>query len=183
MFANKVFAMALVLAAMGLVGCEKTMPVEPAASQPGPAVELQAENEQIEPAEVLVVVPRYRNIGMTAEECEELAAIIYLEAGNQGLDGQQAVAEVVFNRVINHAFPDSVHEVLHAGESTNSPQFSTIYRVSEAKPGPEQYEAIAAALYGPSILPDDVVFFSRTAENSRVWGKIGAHVFCREYVW
>ena len=44
-------------------------------------------------------------------------------------------------------------------------------------------DAIDAALYGPSILPVDVVFFSRNGENDRVWGKIGGHVFCYAYVW
>ena len=34
-----------------------------------------------------------------------------------------------------------------------------------------------------SILDADVVFFSRNGENDRVWGQIGDHVFCREYIW
>lgn len=42
---------------------------------------------------------------------------------------------------------------------------------------------IDAALYGPSILPADVVFFSQSGENDRVWGKIGGHVFCYAYAW
>ena len=63
------------------------------------------------------------------------------------------------------------------------PQFSTIGLLSAAEPGQAQYDAIDAALYGPSILPADVVFFSRSGENDRVWGKIGGHVFCYAYVW
>ena len=56
---------------------------------------------------------RYINIEMTEEELNELAAVVFLEAGNQSAEGQQAVVEVVFNRVLHSAFPDTVHDVLH----------------------------------------------------------------------
>ena len=129
------------------------------------------------------VVGRYAEVTMTEKERYKLAAIIYLEARGEPAEGQQAVAEVVLNRVISPDFPDTVSEVLHQGEGTAVPQFSTIGILSAAEPGQEQYDAIDAAMYGPSILPDDVVFFSRSGENDRVWGKIGGHVFCYAYVW
>lgn len=128
-------------------------------------------------------VARYAGMSMTEDERGELAAILFLEAGNQCADGQQAVAEVVLNRVISGAFPDTVHDVLHQGEGTAVPQFSTIYNIALAEPGRAQQDAIDAALYGPSILPDDVVFFSRNGENDRVWGAIEDHVFCYAYIW
>lgn len=128
-------------------------------------------------------VARYAAVSMTEEERRELAAIIYLEARGEPAEGQQAVAEVVLNRVISPNFPDSVRDVLHQGEGTAVPQFSTIGLLSAAEPEQAQYDAIDAALYGPSILPDDVVFFSRNGENDRVWGKIGNHVFCYAYIW
>lgn len=127
-------------------------------------------------------VERYAGITMTEAERDELAAIIYLEARGEPAEGQQAVAEVVLNRVIRQDFPDSIHEVLHQGEGTAVPQFSTIRLLSSAKPGQAQYDAIDAALYGPNILPDEVVFFSRSGENDRVWGAIGGHVFCYAYI-
>lgn len=129
------------------------------------------------------VVARYADVAMTEAERDELAAIIYLEARGEPAEGQQAVAEVVLNRVVSPDFPDSVSEVLHQGEGTAVPQFSTIGLLSAAEPGQAQYDAIDAALYGPSILPVDVVFFSRNGENDRVWGEIGGHVFCYAYVW
>ena len=114
---------------------------------------------------------RYINIEMTEEELNELAAVVFLEAGNQSAEGQQAVVEVVFNRV------------LHQGEGSDVPQFSTIYAVSTATPTQAQYDAINGALYGDTILDADEVFFSRNGENGRVWGQIGDHIFCREYIW
>lgn len=126
---------------------------------------------------------RYVNIELTDEEWEELAAIVSLEAGNQCAEGQQAVVEVVFNRVLHSGFPDTVHDVLHDGEGTRCPQFSTISLIRTATPTQAQFDAIYNALYGDTILDADVVFFSRNGENDRVWGKIGDHVFCREYLW
>lgn len=126
---------------------------------------------------------RYINIDMTDEERDELAAVVYLEARGESADGQQAIAEVVFNRVLNDGFPDTVHDVLHEGEDTNRPQFSTVYRIGEATPMQAQYDAIDAALYGDTLLDADVVFFSRSGENDRVWGQIGGHIFCRAYQW
>ena len=131
--------------------------------------------------ETPALVERYAEISMTEAERDELAAIIYLEARGEPAEGQQAVAEVVLNRVIHQDFPDSVGEVLHQGEGTAVPQFSTIGLLTTAEPTREQYDAIDAALYGPGILPDDVVFFSRAGENDRVWGTIGGHVFCYAY--
>ena len=126
---------------------------------------------------------RYVNIEMTDEDLAELAAVVFLEAGNQSAEGQQAVVEVVFNRVLHSAFPGTVHDVLHQGEGRAVPQFSTIALLETAEPTQAQYDAIDAALYGPSILPGEVVFFSRTGENDRVWGTIGDHVFCYAYIW
>lgn len=146
-----------------------------------PSVE---DSEQVNAAaETPARAARYINIEMTQEEREELAAIVYLEAGNQSAEGQQAVVEVVFNRVLHSAFPGTVHDVLHDGEDTNIPQFSTIYALGRAEPTQVQYDAIDAALYGDTILDADVVFFSRNGENDRVWGQIGDHIFCREYIW
>lgn len=123
-------------------------------------------------------VERYSEITMTDEELDEMAEIIYHEARGESVEGQQAVAEVVFNRVIADNFPDTVHDVLHQKK-----QFSTVRMLNTAEPRQEQYDAITAALYGPTILPADVVFFSRTGENDNVWGSIGGHVFCYQYNW
>lgn len=64
---------------------------------------------------------QYATTTMTDAEREELAAIVFLEAGNQSADGQQAVVEVVFNRVLHSGFPNTVHDVLHQGEDSRVP--------------------------------------------------------------
>ena len=158
----------------------ETAPQETAVLRPEPTYVVEVIPT---PEPTPTVVARYADVTMTEAERDELAAIIYLEARGEPAEGQQAVAEVVLNRVVSPDFPDSVSEVLHQGEGTAVPQFSTIYGIGSATPTQAQYDAIAGALYGDTILDADVVFFSRNGENDRVWGKIGDHVFCREYIW
>lgn len=136
-----------------------------------------------EPEPAPVRNERYAAIEISEEEIEELAQVTFAESSNQCAEGQQAVVEVVLNRVLHDAFPDTVHGVLHQGEHTTVPQFSTVYSIGHVEPNAMQYAAIEAALYGTPILDTDVVFFSTGGENDRVWGKIGDHVFCREYIW
>ena len=187
--------LALLLAAVATVIIARTA-AEPMAGEVSTAQEPEAQETAVlvlESAHAVEIAPtpepepqvvgRYAEVTMTERERYELAAIIYLEARGEPAEGQQAVAEVVLNRVISPDFPDTVNEVLHQGEGTAVPQFSTIGILSAAEPGQEQYDAVDAALYGPSVLPDDVVFFSRSGENDRVWGRIGGHVFCYAYDW
>lgn len=121
---------------------------------------------------------RYDAITLTDEEKDTLARVIWLEARGECFDGQQAVAEVVFNRMLSPDFPDTLDEVIY-----QRGQFSTASRVSAAEPTETQYIAIETALEGPNILPLEVVFFSQKGENDNVWGTIGGHVFCYPYTW
>ena len=86
---------------------------------------------------------------------------------------QQAVAEVALNRMVSADFPNTMHDVIY-GEG----QFRSVPYLEDAEPWQTQYDAIECALYGPYVLPMDVMFFAQEATNSNVWGKIGGHVFC-----
>lgn len=116
-------------------------------------------------------------------DIELVAAAVYQEANNQTFEGQQAVAEVIFNRILNKSFPNSVYDVLYQN-SGNYWQFSTAPLLASTTPNQTNYDAVMAALYGPQVLDsEDVVFFARSPENSRIAAHIGEHYFCREYVW
>ena len=115
-------------------------------------------------------------IALTDEERELIAAIVWLEARGECADGQQAVVEVILNRVAIAGFPDSVESVIRQTKPTL--QFSVLPYIHTATPTETQYAAIDAALYGEQVLPENVVYFSGAAQNGRVWGTIGAHVFC-----
>jgi len=138
----------------------------------------KADEKAEDPQTVIGHESRYSTVAMDEESRELMAQVIYLEARGESQKGQQAVAEVILNRVLSDGFPDNIIEVLW-----EEGQFSVMRYISEADPGEEQYAAIDAALYGDPVLDADVVFFDAYPENERVFCVIGSHVFCREYIW
>lgn len=110
---------------------------------------------------------------LTDEERALLAKVVWLEARGESNEGQQAVAEVILNRVASDNFPNDLRSVIHAEN-----QFRSSKHLDEAKPYQLQYEMIENAFYGPYVLPEDVYYFATSAKTSKVWGKIGGHVFC-----
>lgn len=124
---------------------------------------------------VTALEPLEEPCGLSQEDVDLIAAIIYLEAGGESAEGQQAVAEVIFNRLLSDSFPDTITEIIY-----QQGQFSSVALLDRADPGPEQYEALRNAIEGDRILPTSVVYFSQGGENDRVWGRIGGHVFCYE---
>lgn len=122
------------------------------------------------------VEPRYPDFELTQEEINLLARMVWVEAQGEPVEGQQAVAEVVLNRLAADDFPDTLKGVIYAEDQFRSTQF-----LQDAEPTQTQYEAIERALYGPYVLPMDVVFFAQYPVNQNVWGKIGGHAFC--YPW
>ena len=122
--------------------------------------------------------PASRYAPVTETEIELMARVVYAEANTESAAGQQAVAEVILNRRAAGNFEDTIEAVIFAPG-----QFSTAPMLHRVTPTSANYAAVLAALYGEAILPMDVVYFSQGAENNRVWGVIGNHVFCYQYVW
>lgn len=118
---------------------------------------------------------RYPEIDLTYEEMELLARVVWVEARGECAEGQQAVAEVVFNRMLSEGFPDNLHDVIY-GEG----QFRSVPYLDDAEPYQAQYDAIERALYGPYVLTTDVFYFATTPTNDNIWGEIGGHIFCYE---
>lgn len=119
---------------------------------------------------------RYAGIEISESEMNELAAIVYLEARGEPFEGQQAVAEVVLNRVLSDEFPDTVHGVIY--DTKYGVQFTPYKKVAATTPTETQYDAVYNALYEEPVLDVGVLYFSRAAYNSRVFATIGGHVFC-----
>lgn len=119
---------------------------------------------------------RYPGVELTEEEKTLLAKMVWVEAQGESFEGQQAIAEVVLNRLVADNFQSSVRSVIYA-----EGQFRSVSQLDQAKPAQIQYEAVERALNGPYVLPIDVVFFATYPVNSNVWGDIGGHTFC--YQW
>lgn len=116
---------------------------------------------------------RYPVIELSDADRDLLARVIWAEARGESLEGQQAVAEVVFNRMISAQFSDTLRDVVYGDK-----QFRSVPHLKDAEPWQAQYQAIDRALYGKSILPAAVLYFSRTPTNDSIWGEIGHHIFC-----
>lgn len=119
---------------------------------------------------------RYPAFDLTEEDLHLIASTIYLEARGESFQGQQAIAEIILNRLASGKFSQTVRGTIMA-----EGQFRTAKFLNTAKPGELQYKAIEKALSGPNVLPEDVYFFGRTPPNKNIWGYIGKHAFCRSY--
>ena len=56
------------------------------------------------------------NITLTQEEIDLLAKIVWLESQGEPTEGQEAVVEVVFNRMASEKYPDTLYDVLQSGK-------------------------------------------------------------------
>ena len=110
---------------------------------------------------------------LTDNEKYLIYQITFLEAGNQSMEGQRAVIEVILNRVLSDKYPDTVEGVL-----SQSGQFTTWpYRNSKSH-NEKQEEALQLVYEEEPILTLDYLMFSRGKFS---WGrnyiKIGDHWF------
>ena len=121
------------------------------------------------------VACRYPDVKLTLEEENLLARVVWVEAQGECFEGQQAVAEVVLNRLVADGFQNTVNGVIYAEN-----QFRSVPFLEDAEPTSIQYEAIERALEGPYVLPIDVYHFATYQVNGNVWGRIGGHIFCYE---
>lgn len=109
-----------------------------------------------------------------------LSRVIYRESGNQSLEGQMAVGNVVLNRTADPAFPDTIEGVL-----AQKNQFTTYASGVLAATEPSQTSIIAAKLVldgGEVEETKGALFFdskanSWAARNRRYIATIGAHKF------
>lgn len=111
-----------------------------------------------------------------------LSRIIYAESGNQPLEGQMAVGNVVMNRVDNPVFPDTVKGVI-----SQKNQFSPYKSGALANRTPNASSVIAAKLVldgGVVEETEGALYFdsserSWAARNKECIAAIGGHKFYR----
>ena len=122
--------------------------------------------------------------GIQLDEIEQdmIARITMLEAGAEPDRGQQAVVEVILNRMYSDQFPDTVYEVLSQKDNGCS-QFVTWKNrnMDAAKPSERVKRNVKAVLDGETqILPFKTMYFSLEKENGHIQCVIGHHVFCNQ---
>lgn len=97
------------------------------------------------------------------EDLYWLSRVIHAESGNQSLEGQIAVGNVVMNRVRSKLFPNTIHEVL-----AQKNQFST-YRsgaIQKNTPGEDSVIAAKLVLDGAEVVPTALFFNVKSMKNS-----------------
>ena len=111
------------------------------------------------------------HITLSPDETELLARIVWLESQGEPVKGQQAVVEVVFNRMRSDVYPDTLYEVL---SQKNPVQFCSFKNRDRAKPTQKEYDSIQQVLDGKTrILRDDTMYFSTFPLTEHVEVKIG----------
>lgn len=122
--------------------------------------------------------------GIELDEIEQdmIARITMLEAGAEPDRGQQAVVEVILNRMYSHQFPDTVYEVLSQKDNGRIQFVTWKNRNSDAaEPSERVKRNVKAVLDGKTdILPFKTVYFSLEKENGHIQCVIGNHVFCNQ---
>ena len=109
-----------------------------------------------------------------------LSRVIYAESGNQSLEGQMAVGNVVMNRVAHPAYPNTVEGVL-----AQKNQFSTYKSGALANRTPTEKCVIAAKLVldgGEVAETDGALYFdsarsSWASRNRQYAATLGGHTF------
>lgn len=126
---------------------------------------------------ILTTIPNAGYITDGADYYDEeslywLSRVIHLESGNQSMEGQIAVGNVVMNRVRDPQFPNTIEGVL-----AQKNQFSTYAsgRMAKADPGEDSEIAAKLVLEGATVLPTALFFNAKSMKNSYAARK-------REYV-
>lgn len=118
---------------------------------------------------------RYEGYILHEDDIYTLACFVWAEARYESAEVQQAVAEVVLNRIVSEDYPNTVSEIIRNTE---------LHRASAAmkkveEPDLEQYLAVDSAMYGPYVLPEDICFYSAWEEGTDEWGELGGFTFYR----
>ena len=115
---------------------------------------------------------------ITEDDVYTLACLVYHEARGECFEGQVAVVEVVFNRMISDQFPDTVEEVVFQ-KYGDVWQFSPAPYLWTAEPGETQFQAVYTALNETECnVRPETVYFSTAPYNEKISAIIGNHYFC-----
>lgn len=115
---------------------------------------------------------RYTGYDLPEEDIYTLACLAWVQARNQPEEVQQAVLEVILNRLVSDEYPNTVDRVLWWSET-----FGSVRQLQNAAPELPQYRAVTAAMYGPYQLPKDVLYYAPWQIGGDIWGQIGSYWF------
>lgn len=114
-------------------------------------------------------------IELADAEMDLLAKIVWVEARGESEIGQEAVVEVIFNRMKSSEYPNDLLSVV-----SQNGQFESWDILDTATPTEKEYTSIETVLNGETaILSEDTYYFATTALTDDIEKPIGGHIFCR----
>lgn len=119
---------------------------------------------------------RYTGYLLPDEDIYMFASFVWAEARNEPPEVQQAVAEVVLNRMMSDKYPNTIRDIIYGTEFSRAAK--TMAKWGEENFDP--YMAVDAAMYGPYVLPEDICFYSIWEEGEGYWGQLGSYKFYKE---
>lgn len=131
--------------------------------------------QQEEPNNKEIICGNRWDITLTLEEIDLLARIVWAEARGECEEGQEAVVEVIFNRMVSNEFPDNLTLVL-----SQNGQFSTWEIRNNATNYDKQIDIVNRVLAGKTnVLDIDVLYFAMSPLGNDIVKHIGCHYFTR----
>lgn len=105
---------------------------------------------------------QYGNISLAEDEHEKLAQFIWYYGKDDSFEQQQALVELMLNRILSDSYPNNIAENL-SGDLF----FPSKITFESTHPAEIQYSIIRHALEGPNILPLDVCKFGELKSNQQ----------------
>ena len=133
-------------------------------------------NPETATEETMLTLENRWNITLSEDEINLLAKIVWLESCGEPQEGQEAVVEVIFNRMASDKYPDTLYDVL---SQQHPVQFCSWKNREIAKPTEKEYQSIHNVLDGKTnILRNDTLYFSTEPLTPNLDHRIGGHSFC-----
>ncbi|MBO7251896.1 MAG: C39 family peptidase [Oscillospiraceae bacterium] len=115
---------------------------------------------------------RYTGFYLDHDDEYTMACFIWIVAREEPKEAQQAICEVLLNRVMSSYFPNTIDEVLKTSE------YAKYYRqIPYAEPGDTQYQAVYSAMYGDYLTDPEVLYFARYDTAGVYFGEFGSFTF------
>lgn len=113
---------------------------------------------------------RYTGYELDEEDIALLAGFAWAQARDKGEKVQQAIIEVVLNRLTSEYYNCTVRDIIYGMKGVS-------HNISAAAPTAVQYRAVRSAMYGPYILPRQVYYFRPWEYAGDMWGSIAGYYF------
>lgn len=98
---------------------------------------------------------RYKALNLTLAEKQLLARVVYVKGYGECAEGQQALVEVLLNRMLSEEFPDVLRDLVYGKNG-----LCDLEVLSEIELTALEYTIVNRAIYGPYVLSEDVTDFS-----------------------